>query len=364
MSSAIPSYASFLHFGFQLPDSGTSSSMRDHYDTRSVNCSVSPCNRHLGAADLANPAIYNHFRDSGASPYCCYSDCGQVENMAVCAIVYKDNCNKQLNDCNVGGKLVCTMASNTFIDKTKVGSATPIKSYIKYPTVFQKQGNTGSDNCHPDTGTSTPTPWQTTLYDAATLVSESKPDDLNRIVSNANGQPNYDEIMAVYCSSQFHDGCPPDPITNMQQKSCPLIFSKSPTADVCRTWYSALKRNDSSAAHGTRSQGYNDMMASLYCDKNPNDSACKCYNRGLDPNYQQTKPYFPMNDGCWYGPCLPDKQNTMFLPADVQIGYRTSTSQGSNAMCPSVICSNYINAGGNVNAINSSLYISCNQDSS
>lgn len=355
------SYSSFLHFGISLPDSHTGDSMRTNYDTKAVDCSVSPCDRHMGSADIANPAIRNHFRDSGKEVYCCKSTCGQVENMAVCAIVYKDNCNKQLNDCGAGGKLVCTMASNSYVEPP-LSEVPPIKSYIKYPTVFQKPGNTESHDCH-TTGSRTPTPWQTTLYDVNSFLNGAVLTNLNSIVSNKDGQPNYDEIMALRCSSQAQYGCPPDPITGAPQKTCPLLFSTSDDADVCRSWYTKLTANDGGAPRGPRTQGYHDMMASLYCDAYPDDSACSCYSRGTNANYQQTKPYFPMNDGCWYGPCLPDKEKTIFLPSDVRIGYRTASAQGSSAMCPSVICSNYINAGGDVNATNSSLYISCNQDS-
>lgn len=355
-------FSSYIQVSTTLPKDG---SMWSNYGITSVQqCTTEPpctgdcakgCTSYLNPEQTNDPNLCGHYNSSGGSAACCDVGCGQVENMAKCTIVYKDNCNKYEENCHTGGKLVCKRSCSKRCD----AAITSVKSYanfLKYQTVYQGDYE---GSCS-DQSTLTNYPLQTCIYDVADFQdltnAEIKSLSTDGVQWTA-GDPNYDEIMTQWCAQQVDGPCPPDPITQVANPVCSRYASITDGGNTCREWAS----QDQSGVGTNRYQGYRDAVGFLYCSKY-NTSECACINRGRSSVYRDMKPAFPYNDGCWYKVCTSEvSREQMFQPADVQTGFRKSSdSNTTTGMCPSGVCTMFINSGGDTDTFTGNkLYTNC-----
>lgn len=360
-SSRVP-FASFLHMGFSMPPSDIGKAMWDNYSLQAVNCkdpvTTADCKHYMTAEKEADYTIRNHYLSLGNPVTCCKSACGQVENMSTCAIVYKDNNNSNNDGCKVGGSLVCTRASEKYC---KEPNAPLVATYTRFPTVFQPQRNTESKDGNP--GSSTPTPWQTCLYNSADFTKLTD-DQMDAVMTDTSdmpkkGNPNYDEVMMLWCSHPATDPktCPSDAMTGIPSSTCSRYHSTSPEGIRCKAWITGMSDT-------LRSQGYIDSMGSLYCSAHPTASECACMNRGMVEAYRSNKQYFAYNDGCWYNPCTPTYSSNYFQPSDVVTTFRASGPPPTpNTFCPTNFCATYLSAGGNITLTGNTEYVNCDMKS-
>lgn len=362
-------FSSFIHVPVKLPDTSTAASMYANYSIKSNQaCSTdvdattrgkpagtpfcsgdcaSGCNDYLTELDETYPNLCGHYSASTHGTACCYTGCGQVENMANCAIVYKDNCNNNLSGCSVGGVLMCKRACSSRCD-TNFSTVQSYMNFLRFPTVFQ-MSDASSNDCKPKSYR-TKVPWQTCIYDVAQFSDLTTPEIRDAQQKFGSSDPNFDEIMTFWCAQPVTTGIPVDPLTRKASDKCSRVMSTGDDGKTCRDWLSSLP--------AYRVQGYKDAIASTYCSKY-NTSECSCINRGTNPQYTSLKSAFPYNDGCWFKPCLTDYSGSYFQPSDVQAGFRTSAN-GSGTMCPTDVCVTYLQAkGSNVTLTDNEFYTSC-----
>lgn len=362
-------YASYIQLPAQFPAGKTSSETFSNYSYSPFKSFCTNGNTSkwcTGYMDENSPGastdVCGRTNNSGdQKPTCCKTGCGQVENMATCAIVYKDNCNKNLNNCGVGGRLVCTHSCRSRCSKSITSAVDPVSNFTKYPTVFQQRnfgsGGSGHNDCNDgDSLASGVTPWQTCVYSVGDFEHIGS-NDMNSLLVGKEGNPNYDEIMSAWCAQTESSGCPVDSFAGTTPSSCVRLRSNTSNGKLCQSWLSGLQKNN----FYDRSQGYLDAIASSYCSRYPTAGECRCVNRSRDPTYRLLKPSFPYNDGCWYNPCVPTYEpDYYFVPSDVQVSWRTANDQGTQSMCPTNFCGNFINAkNGNVTLENSTEYTQC-----
>lgn len=362
-------FSSFIHVPVKLPDTSTAAAMYANYSAQSYNacpsgtqetsrnkpagtpfcsgdCAVG-CNDFLTATDEGYPNLCGHYSQSTHSAACCYTGCGQVENMANCAIVYKDNCNQNLHGCNVGGVLMCKRACSSRCD-SKLSTVRSYQNYLRFPTVFQMT-DAASNDCKPGSSR-TKVPWQTCIYDVASFGALTTPEIKDAQSKFGASDPNLDEVMTYWCAQPVTTGIPVDPLTKKASAQCSRVMSTTEDGKTCRDWLSSLPPY--------KVQGYKDAIASTYCSKY-NTSECACVNRGLSPEYMSLKSAFPYNDGCWFNPCLSSYAGSYFQPSDVQAGFRTAEN-GNGSMCPLDVCVTYLQAkGSNVTLTDNEFYTSC-----
>lgn len=330
----------------------------------SENC-ITGCHNYLSEEQTKQKNLCCHWHeDSSAADdnFLCEANCGQVENMSSCGVVFKD-----VED-GKKGTLVCTRSCDTrcpvFAD-----SDTTIVSYDNYfphPTIFQQPapyncetGGSGEIDCNILTGennTAISNPWQNCVYKLKSFQNAS----LNMIQSfednkyaGGKGDRNFDNIMTNWCSEQVLGNCPDDPITGLPNSKCVRLRQNSEEGTKCAKWL-----NDKKIIGNNEASNFVDAIASRYCGRYPSSAECACFSRGLRKEYQDTKSVAPYNDGCWYLPCNAPTFGSFYLvPSDVDTTLNPD-------MCPSDVCLSFINADGynSVYVDDNRQYINCDFD--
>ena len=144
----------------------------------------------------------------------------------------------------------------------------------------------------------------------------------------------YNKIMPSFCFAQTNS-CPNNPLNDQPQDSCPRIRSRGAEGDICRIWELEMQQRNPTLL---------DTSAAVFCqNQGVNDIACRCYNRGLDTNFQRLEATLGagVDINCWYVPCI--DQQYFVLPPDVRNSIENNT-------CPTTLCTNItsIIAGGNI----------------
>ncbi len=127
---------------------------------------ASKCNRQLNESETASDNLCCHWNTNGNKTWCCLSDCGITENMASCAVVVKDKCNKDLSNCGTGGQFVCTRScADNCPNFEDIKSKT---NFIQNQTVFQPDQDCKTNDCKgPNCSILAYVfrPWQNCIYD-------------------------------------------------------------------------------------------------------------------------------------------------------------------------------------------------------
>jgi hypothetical protein len=142
----------------------------------------------------------------------------------------------------------------------------------------------------------------------------------------------YTRIMRNFCNAVDTKNC----INNM--KSCSLIKSNSIKGNMCRNWFFNASNKEK------------DAFISNHCIKH-NTEDCKCVNRTQDNSYKLVKKNNPINDGCWYKPCIEELTGNNLIPSSL-----------INPECPDQLCQTIIDLvdTGNVNIHDVENNINCN----
>ncbi len=287
---------------------------------------------------------------------CCSGGCGQEENMSTCSILSQDcECSKD------GHEVVCVRPCK---NKCLPISKGYVSMFSDRGPAFQQlvKPNAGPNGCEKQSDFNSDFVYQNCIYDT-NAYKDASSQQVQAFKTNycPNVDPtredrcgrNHDEIMVKWCSAQVESSnCPSDPISGQSSNKCAryvTVDTSQVTGDgeTCRQWINDKK--DATTRHK-----YIDAVASEYCSKY-NTNECLCINRGLDKQYQETKSTAPMNDGCWWNPCVKAfHPNYYFKPSDVDTEF-------NSAMCPQNICASFNNVSGfnESHVKNNQEYIDC-----
>jgi hypothetical protein len=137
--------------------------------------------------------------------------------------------------------------------------------------------------------------------------------DVQKYSSLYGQDTNYNQvIMPAFCSQRTAAG-----VSRM--------VDTGPEGTLCKPWAGSNKKMAQT-------------VQATYCQQNPTDPACACYNRSKDPGYQALKQYAPADDRCWYAPC---QKPGVFIPVDVSTVNGVDTDTPT---CPPNFCAQ-INQG-------------------
>lgn len=325
---------------------------------------INNCIDHLTENENKQKNLCCHWHDkvdNSDDAYSCNNDCGQVENMSNCGVIFKDVDNGK------SGTLVCTRSCDqrcpVFRDSTNNKSVIAFDNYMPHPTIFQqppprKNCEGGDIDFQCDILSSGVTlPWQNCVYQLSDFEGASQ-SLIESFETNQYGggkkDRNFDTIMTNWCSEQIEasDGiCPADAITGYTNTKCARMLAQNGEGIKCRNWLS--DKED----HGEK-RNFEDAVAAKYCGNYPSSTECKCYSRGLVKQYQDVKSAAPYNDGCWYMPCSQTYKGYYFVPSDVDVTLNPN-------MCPSDVCLTFINADGynSVYVDDNREYINCDFES-
>lgn len=141
--------------------------------------------------------------------------------------------------------------------------------------------------------------------------------DTNQQIDNVIDKfqdPDVSPILKTMCAKQTDLQCPVD-MEGKQQRMCSRMVSNAfPQCKSLNTQFNDMTEE----------------VKNTFCTDFPDNYNCDCMNRTFIQSYKTAKKYYPINDKCWWLPCLSPTNN--LIPESIE---RSDT-------CPSNICSQVI----------------------
>lgn len=141
------------------------------------------------------------------------------------------------------------------------------------------------------------------------------------------------ETNSAYCNNIMnYDGSPPA----MINQNCSVATSNR--FPDCRTYLMTDIGSEQPNTNHTRTFDKLDEKQLAFCNQN-DTLECQCYNREGHSRYKSfmSSYNFPVdskgNAGCWYKPCMDDKQSNIFIPSS----FRTQNLNCADRVCQNII---------------------------